>query len=69
MKGLEIFMDEMNQKLDEKYMVPVIPVNCEQIKEEEIHEIMRQILFEFPVSEVEFYLPKWVEMLPEDHKL
>ena len=69
MRPLSKETKDLGKKLEEKYMVPVIPVNCEQIKEEEIHEIMRQILFEFPVSEVEFYLPKWVEMLPEDHKI
>ena len=69
MRPLSKETKDLGKKLEEKYMVPVIPVNCQQITEEEIHEIMRQILFEFPVSEVEFYLPKWVEMLPEDHKI
>lgn len=60
---------KLKQKLEEKYGVAVLPVNCEQLKEEDIHEIMRKVLYEFPVSEVEFYVPKWVEMLPEDHKI
>ena len=59
----------LKQKLEEKYGVSVLPVNCEQLKEEDIHEIMRKVLYEFPVSEVEFYIPKWVEMLPADHKI
>lgn len=44
-------------------------MNCEQMKEEDIHEIMRQVLYEFPVTEVEFYVPKWVEMLSREHKI
>lgn len=59
----------LKQKLEEKYGVSVISVNCEQLKEEDIHEIMRKVLYEFPVSEVEFYVPKWVEMLPTEHKI
>ena len=31
--------------------------------------MMQQILYEFPVTEVEFYLPKWVEMLSRDHRI
>ena len=27
------------------------------------------MLYEFPVSEIHFYVPKWVEMLPLDHEL
>ena len=30
---------------------------------------MRQVLYEFPITEVEFYVPKWVEMLPRDHRI
>lgn len=46
-----------------------MPVNCAQLSEEDIRQIMEQILYEFPVSRVEFYMPKWVEMLPLSHPL
>lgn len=55
--------------LNEQYQVSAMAVNCEQLREEDIHQIMENILFEFPVSEVQFYIPKWVEMLPRDHKV
>lgn len=57
----------LQEMLEEKYQVTVFPVNCEQMKEEDVHSIMRQVLFEFPISEVEFFIPKWVEMLSRDH--
>ena len=60
---------ELQEELEQRYGVAVIPVNCEQFKEEDIHNIMRQVLFEFPISEVEFYIPKWVEMLSADHRI
>ena len=44
-------------------------MNCEQLKPEDINEIMRQLLYQFPITEVEFYLPKWVEMLSPEHEL
>lgn len=59
----------LKEELQQKYNAPVFPVNCEQLKTEDIHEIMRQILYQFPVTEVEFYLPKWVEMLSRDHRI
>ncbi len=58
---------KLQSELEEKYKVSVLPVNCEQLKEEDIHTIMRKILYEFPVSEVDFYIPKWVEMLSGEH--
>ncbi len=52
-----------------KYNVTVMPVNCEQLKKDDIHRIMSNILSVFPVSEIDFYMPKWAEMLPDDHWL
>lgn len=57
------------QELEKEYGVKAIPVNCEQLKEEDIYKIMEAVLFAFPVSEVQFFIPKWVEMLPRDHKI
>ena len=54
-------------KMEEKYGVSVLAVNCAQLRTEDINQIMRQVLYEFPISEAEFYIPKWVEMLPKDH--
>ena len=61
--------EALKSGMEEKYGVPVFPVNCEQRKTEDINEIMRQVLFEFPVTEVEFYIPRWVEMLSRDHSI
>ena len=61
--------ESLRQKLAEKYNVPVISVNCAQLKQEDINTIMEKILYEFPVKELRFHLPKWVETLATDHWL
>ena len=48
------------RELTEKYGVPVCPVNCLEIGEEEIREILETILFEFPINQIGFKLPSWV---------
>ena len=60
---------QVAEEIQEKYMVTAMTVNCEQLREEDIHRIMERVLFEFPISEVQFYIPKWVEMLPREHKI
>lgn len=55
--------------MEEKYGTAVLPVNCEQLKEDDVNNIMRQVLYEFPISEVEFFVPKWVEMLSREHRI
>lgn len=56
-------------ELETEYGIKALPVNCEQLKEEDIHKILREIMFEFPVSEIQFFVPKWVEMLPREHEI
>ncbi|MCM1090330.1 MAG: stage IV sporulation protein A [Muribaculum sp.] len=56
-------------ELESKYNVSVLPVNCEQLKKEDINSILEHVLYEFPVSAIEFYMPKWVEMLPGDNRM
>lgn len=57
------------EEIHDTYGVMTMSVNCEQLKEEDIHRIMEQMLEAFPVSEVRFFIPKWAEMLPSGHKL
>ena len=56
-------------EISEKYQVTVMPINCKKKKKEDINHIMENILYEFPLTMIEFYMPKWVEMLPCDHKM
>jgi stage IV sporulation protein A len=66
------YSDEAKKAADEisaKYHVTATTINCEQLKKEDIHRIMQNILMEFPLTKVEFYMPGWVEMLPENHEL
>ncbi len=53
--------------LEEQYQVSVLPVNCMQLGKEDIYRILETLLYEFPVSKVEMYIQKWVEMLPAQH--
>ena len=55
--------------ISEKYHVTALPVNCEKLKRDDINQILESVLYEFPVTMIEFYMPKWVEMLPNTHKL
>ena len=60
---------QLAEELTQKYGVTVLPVNCDQLKKEDITAILENVLLEFPVTELDFYTPQWMEMLPEDHWL
>lgn len=60
---------ETAEEIRDKYQVSALPVNCDQLRKEDITRILETVLYEFPVSEVQFFIPKWVEMLPMEHGL
>lgn len=60
---------ELAQQISQKHMVPVVPINCLELDENEIKRILAQILFEFPVKEIKVDMPKWVTTLEKEHWL
>ena len=60
--------ETLRASLEDKYAVPVLAVNAEQLTEQEILEIMQKVLFEFPVTGIDIKLPKWIQSLPESSK-
>ncbi len=59
----------LSQKLTDDYGVPVVPVNCLELSQKEITDILSQVLFEFPVKEVKIDLPGWITALSKEHWL
>ncbi|HWQ74253.1 MAG TPA: stage IV sporulation protein A [Syntrophomonas sp.] len=57
---------ELAAELGEKFSVGVIPVNSATMSIEQIYSILEEILYEFPVQEVNIRLPLWVEELEDD---
>ena len=57
------------ENLSEKYSVPVMPVNCQELNEEDIQGILSRVLFEFPVKQISLNLPAWVCSLNGNHPL
>jgi len=56
-------------ELSEKYDVPVIPLDCAQMTQADILNVLEKLLYEFPVNEVNISLPSWVEELELKHWL
>ena len=59
----------LSEQLSGKYQVPVIPVNCLTMEENEIKRVLAQVLFEFPIKEINIDMPKWVVNLDKEHWL
>lgn len=56
-------------KLKEKYEVPVLAIAVNNMSEEDLHSILREALYEFPVSEININMPEWIAVLNDEHWL
>lgn len=57
----------LRNELEEKYDVPIIPVNVEQMEEPDIENILETVLYDFPLNEIRINISKWVEGLEKNH--
>ena len=57
------------EELQQKYGVRCLAVNCLELGEGDLQEILRSLLYEFPVQELQLFFPEWVEALPPEHPI
>ncbi len=60
---------DLANSLEEKYEVPVLPVDCAELEQDDILKILEEILYEFPVNDMNIIVPKWVDELDGEHWL
>ena len=58
---------EIKRNLEEVHHVSCMCVNALNMEECEIFQILKELLYAFPVREFQFYLPGWINALPIDH--
>ena len=58
---------QLAEQLEEKYGVPVMPVNCRDMQEREIHAMLAAILSRFPLRQVGLVMPRWLLQLEPTH--
>ena len=57
------------ENISKKYNVPVIAVNCLELDDGNIKDILSKILYEFPIKEINVDYPLWINSLPLNHWL
>lgn len=54
------------EQIEEKYSVPCMRLNCQELSDKDITDIMSNVLGQFPASELAIWLPSWFEKLSDD---
>lgn len=58
---------QIKARLEEAHQVRCLCVDCLTMREDVLLEILFALLHEFPVTEIQMYMPRWVDVLPFDH--
>ena len=53
---------QLAQGMARDYHHAVLPVSCVDLDAEALRGILRQVLYEFPVQELDFALPRWINL-------
>ena len=54
---------KITEDIRNKYNVPVIPLNVENMTELDMTNILREALYEFPILDVKVNMPEWIAIL------
>lgn len=60
---------KLRNELEERYKVPVMPINCKMMTENEIMTVLSTVLSQFPIKNIEFRFPGWVQALNSKNPL
>lgn len=60
---------KLASSLSEKYDVPVVPLNAQELKEGDVDKIFEKLLGEFPIKSIQVKMPKWLRALSYDNEI
>lgn len=61
--------ERLAEKLSDEYDVPVLPLSVENMGDKEVYSVLRESLYEFPVTEVRVNMPDWIACLNPSNSL
>ena len=64
-KACQDLVDQLSQDYD----VPVIALKVTEMNEEDIVNLLKEALYEFPINEVQIQLPRWIALMDASHWL
>ena len=68
-KPYDVATKELAERISAEQSVSVVCANVAQLRESDINRIFGAVLNEFPISRMDFNLPKWVELLKNNNAL
>ena len=61
--------NNVKKRIYDNYGLDAICVNCMTLSENEINNIIKSVLMEFPINEIRIKTPSWLNSLPKDNEI
>lgn len=59
----------LKNELSDRYQVPVISTSADQMSVQEVNEILKEALYEFPITSIEVERPDWMEVIGDTNTI
>ncbi|MGN1103591.1 MAG: stage IV sporulation protein A [Candidatus Coproplasma sp.] len=56
----------LKAELAAKYSAPVVAINCQEADGEQLTEVLKEVLFQFPVTGIDIKIPEWIRVMPPE---
>ena len=60
---------ELAQNMQDKYKCTVMPMNCANLNIDDVNLIFTNMLYEFPIEQININFPEWINSLEDDHEI
>ena len=57
----------VQKEIREKFGIDAMVTDCQAMDEEDIRELLRRLLYSFPMKALHIYLPRWLDALEPEH--
>ena len=61
--------ERLARDLKEEYDIPVLPLSIEAMNEKDVYNVLKESLYEFPVTEIKVNMPDWIAVLDSNNWL
>ena len=55
------------QRIRETFSVPAMAADCQSMDRETLGKLLRELLYAFPMTELQVHLPRWMDALEQSH--
>ena len=60
---------QLKEQLQEEFGVHAVGADCQALELEQIGDILKAMLYTFPMKELRVFMPRWMDVLEEDHPM